>query len=1097
MTVATEGKATKKVTKRTKKVDVRLDQQLVLNRYLLGLFGVKTLEELTAELKDPALERLDENNVSQFHHELTHRLGRAERSFHQGHVGAVGTLTKELLLGYDENIVSHTLRISQTRAEPIRWKYFQYLSLLFTEIYLDAYFRDPDGLLAGLNEQLGAVNEEMETALPPYEPDDLRKLAFWNATGSGKTLLMHVNILQYQHYAKRHEQEGALNRVILLTPNEGLSNQHLKEFEASGLGAVRFQKDGGGLFPGGAVEVIDIHKLAEESGEKTVAVDAFEGNNLVLVDEGHRGSSGLEWKRRRDALSAYGFAFEYSATFGQAVKASKKDDLKAEYAKCILFDYSYRYFYADGFGKDYRIFNVGEEREEVRQLYLTACLLTFYQQLRAYEENTQVFAPYGLEKPLWVFVGGTVTAVRTVGGQKVSDVLDVLLFLASFASASKRETVQQRIETLLSGHTGLLSATNTDAFAKSFSYLVAVKEKKNIGSAELYADILKRVFNAGGTGKLHVSQIKAADGEIALRLGENEPFGVINVGDAPALMTLCEGYPDTLLAEEANFSESLFREINEKASPVNVLIGSKKFTEGWSSWRPSTMGLLNIGRSEGSEIIQLFGRGVRLRGFEGSLKRSSALVGTPVRTTVGTSGMPAPENLPLVETLGIFGVRADYMQHFKEYLEEEGIPTNEERVEFTLPVIKTLATEPLKVIGIQGGLEFKQAGPKVPLGPPPEALTKRLVTVNWYPKLEAAQSKGVKTGNGSVTLHTGILGTEHVALLDLDALTFELQRFKYERGWHNVSVSKEAIAALLARHDWYKLEIPARELRFTSFTQVRVWQEVATALLKKYLERFYTYHKAAWEGERLEVQTLSVESSNFVEQYKVTVDAPEKELLVKLEALKDKLERGEQSGDIAFGDFYAYGLGVHQYYPLIASWAKGVSVSPVALNSGEKDFTYDLKSYLERPDTPLTGQKVYLLRNQSRGKGLGFFAEENFYPDFILWIVDGARQFVTFVDPKGLRNLSGLEDPKITFFKKVKEFEQKLGDPNLILNSFIVSGTPLADVNWWDKTLGEHGFCKYNVLFQKSSAYSSDYNYVGTMVKLLLQQGAAGLKEQL
>ena len=27
----------------------------------------------------------------------------------------------------------------------------------------------------------------------------LNKLAFWMATGSGKTLLMHANFLQYQH----------------------------------------------------------------------------------------------------------------------------------------------------------------------------------------------------------------------------------------------------------------------------------------------------------------------------------------------------------------------------------------------------------------------------------------------------------------------------------------------------------------------------------------------------------------------------------------------------------------------------------------------------------------------------------------------------------------------------------------------------------------------------------------------------------------------------------------------------------------------------------------------------------------------------------
>ncbi len=41
----------------------------------------------------------------------------------------------------------------------------------------------------------------------PYDKKDLRKLAFWSATGSGKTLLMHVNICQYRHYLKLHGRE--------------------------------------------------------------------------------------------------------------------------------------------------------------------------------------------------------------------------------------------------------------------------------------------------------------------------------------------------------------------------------------------------------------------------------------------------------------------------------------------------------------------------------------------------------------------------------------------------------------------------------------------------------------------------------------------------------------------------------------------------------------------------------------------------------------------------------------------------------------------------------------------------------------------------
>ena len=39
-----------------------------------------------------------------------------------------------------------------------------------------------------------------------YDEDDLRKIAFWMATGAGKTLLMHINIQQYLHYLPRRPQ---------------------------------------------------------------------------------------------------------------------------------------------------------------------------------------------------------------------------------------------------------------------------------------------------------------------------------------------------------------------------------------------------------------------------------------------------------------------------------------------------------------------------------------------------------------------------------------------------------------------------------------------------------------------------------------------------------------------------------------------------------------------------------------------------------------------------------------------------------------------------------------------------------------------------
>src|SRR5208283_2602154 len=110
---------------------MRFDQRLVLNQWILGLFEADSFIPLTEGLHDTTLEGVDENNVSRFHHIIASRLFQRKQ------------LTRDVLLLYDQNIVRHTQAISARRTEPIRWKYFQYLALLFTEIYLDRYFHDP------------------------------------------------------------------------------------------------------------------------------------------------------------------------------------------------------------------------------------------------------------------------------------------------------------------------------------------------------------------------------------------------------------------------------------------------------------------------------------------------------------------------------------------------------------------------------------------------------------------------------------------------------------------------------------------------------------------------------------------------------------------------------------------------------------------------------------------------------------------------------------------------------------------------------------------------------------------------------------------
>ncbi|MER3466259.1 MAG: hypothetical protein C4340_03675 [Armatimonadota bacterium] len=94
---------------------------------------------------------------------------------------------------------------------------------------------------------------------------------------------------------------------------------------------------------------------------------------------------------------------------------------------------------------------------------------------------------------------------------------------------------------------------------------------------------------------------------------------------------------------------------------------------------------------------------------------------------------------------------------------------------------------------------------------------------------------------------------------------------------------------------------------------------------------------------------------------------------------------------------------------------------------------------------------------------------------------------MSFIDPKGLRNLEGPEDPKIRFHQTIKDLERRLGDPAVVLNSFIVSGTRAPEVAWWGHGMTKEGFEERNVLFQGEDQDT----YIEKLIKKALGTAAA------
>lgn len=1050
--------------KKQKHPTITFNEQLVLFEYFLQQFGKSTLKALAGKLNDADYEGYDENQHTHFYNYLVRICATNKDKV---------KISKNKLSLYDENICRYVKQIGEKRGG-IVLKYFQYIALLFTEMYLDRYFTDQDSFIADLN---GFLDKKRVDSLglidfKPYTVESMNKLAFMCATGSGKTLIMHINILQYLYYLKKAQRLNsrlAINKIILLAPNEGLSLQHLDELKLSSINASLFQKDLFSSTSQNDILVIDMNKLKEEGKVKTVSIDSFEQNNLVLVDEGHRGLSGDVWYDYRTRLSAEGFAFEYSATFKQALKAnsSKLEDklLMDEYGKSIIMDYSYKYFHEDGYGKDYRIYNLIESiDEEQRHLYLTGCLLSFYQQLKLFDMYGKHYQPFQIEKPLLIFVGNRVTA--STSKAELTDVEEVLNFIDTFVH--RKEKTISRIKDVLEEDTGLIDARGNELFFNDFHALQSLFGH-TLNAEDVYRDILKVVFNTDTTSdepRLHIEILRQVPGEIALKIGEyGEYFGVINIGDTATLIKNCNQKGIVTKTEEF-FSDSLFRLINNKSSNIKILIGSRKFTEGWNSWRVSTMGLINFAKREGSQAIQLFGRGVRLKGFNGCLKRSRML----------DKNDSVPKYINLLETLTIFGIKAQYMEDFKKYLELEDMSTNENVHEFTLPVISRydeVKDKKLRVIKVRDGISFKKQAKRLILDVPEEGfmhyLTKNKVTIDCRSKVQTIESSYSALDMKSTT-DEHVINKAYLPFLNYEYIFEELELYKNEKYYYNISLEKDKLQAILNVDGWYSLIIPKTHIEIDTIQKLYAVSDYCVMALKSYMDKFYKYKKEEWEAPYLEYQELSEADRNFITEYNISytdlaegdkgseqLDEFIKNITTILHTSKglDEYEKGILKGSLVAFDFQS-----HLYSPLICRKTNGlkIQVYPVSLNDNEKTFVDLLKKYTEQHPEVFANKSLYLLRNKSK-VGMGFFEAGNFYPDYVLWIDTEKVQYISFIDPKGLLRIMP-DDSKVSFYTKIKKLETQLqpscADKKIVLNSFIISGTPSLDLKmWWSMSKPE------------------------------------------
>ena len=909
-------------------------------------------------------------------------------------------------------------------------RYYQVLALLFT----DQFFVD---CKQSAGHELNSGQEKQ------------RMLAYWMATGSGKTLVMHLNILQYLHHFC--EKDNFRFQIYLTTPLANLIKQHERELEPY----VRKLNE---TYNNRIELTIDTTQgLLQKDEDYFHLPDDGEIRRLILVDEAHIGLTSQEsgkFKELRSRLNVgASFLFEYSATFHNVAR-----ELKDEYDNAIIYRYDYARFYGDGYGKDHffkpiAADTVATESDEEIKDNLDECLRVMAEKLQTFERvrnDEQYDNDLTVHRPLMAFMGHTVENPKEEGeGDEVSDIQKVLDYLAALSQEERQS--------------------------------------------------FRTIFRDDIIGPLVVARNPENNSELLLSYGDGEKWGMINVGDAASFYnSIANNRIET--RDEAIENPNLhFENLDNESSPINVLIGSRKFAEGWNSYRLSVIDLINLGSSKGNLIIQIFGRGVRLRGKGGDGKRRHF----DHKSNYYLLSSNKESAIRRLETLTVFSLRRSYLEHFLKEVYAGGISFQHV---FKIPVNPMLFK-----VDSNTSVNFDDYRQKLPIfkqGDTADSGIKRVV-------LNGAEIHYTYFDDG--TEKSGTIKKWRKLALDYrtdrekNALNvYENLRQNNEK--YSCYLNRAKLATVIHR------EAEKNQLQLFSKENCKSTIIDFLSLIKEICYREQGPDPIAWT-DRLNRQIVidvtrklqnrinahinqvnyvyePLDRDNFIYEYTVTKEFENRD---EYDEFLEKIKEAENENNRAKAELIdpealiRRELGRllkprhrHIYEPLILPQEEveneylNIKVSPDRLNVGEKKFVEDLTDYIKAHYRQNERYEFYLMRNVQK---IGIYLESDagcFYPDFVLWVLDTQQEItnILFIDPKGERELIGgtrgnyknhpkvklaqkHEDQTLVTLEKQLEIEQ---DQKFQLNSFLLlrDSSELGDaetVEWIQENM-----LSYNVL---------------------------------
>ncbi len=535
------------------------------------------------------------------------------------------------------------------------------------------WYRD-NGLEENLDIPLEGLRRDIRRLLEEYYPAEngcipyhhfINRMGFWMATGSGKSLVL-IKLVQLLWHLMR-QGEIPLHDILILTARDDLLEQlrtHVVEFNQDRadfrihLADLKTYPDvRRSLLPTVGEHEITVFfyradNLSDEQKERIVDFHNYEnrGRWYVLLDEAHKGDK--EDSRRQhiySILSRHGFLFNFSATF-----TDPRDIVTTVY------NFNLSEFVRAGYGKhicilrqENRAFRNREDYTgEEKQRIVLKTLLVLAWMRKAQESLWQSIPAY--HRPL------ALVLVNSVNTQDA----DLKLFFRELERVGRGDVVlsvweQARAELRQELAAGPEWLFEEKRFTPDLTMLDGITLE----------ELRRLVFNAPAPGEIEVLLRPSNRQEMAFKLKTAEqPFALIKIGDiSDWLKEELEGYE----VIEGYEDEGFFRRLNEEDSPINILMGSRAFYEGWDSNRPNVITYINIGTGTDAKkfILQSAGRGVRIEPITGKHRRLLNLYNArEIDQEAFDHLRPAAD---LLETLLIFGTNRAALQTVIQQLDQE------------------------------------------------------------------------------------------------------------------------------------------------------------------------------------------------------------------------------------------------------------------------------------------------------------------------------------------------------------------------------------------------------------------------------------------